>query len=73
MTKVIHSSRDILGGTPVFEGTRVPVKALFDHLEAGDALEVFLDDFPTVSREQAVLVLELAKEALVSKIDESLA
>ncbi|MCE2486924.1 MAG: DUF433 domain-containing protein [Desulfurellaceae bacterium] len=73
MTKVIHSSRDILGGTPVFEGTRVPVKTLFDHLEAGDALEVFLDDFPTVSREQAVLVLELAKEALVSKVDESLA
>ena len=50
MTKVIHSSRDILGGTPVFEGTRVPVKTLFDHLEAGDALEVFLNDFPTVSR-----------------------
>ena len=73
MTKVIHSSRDILGGTPVFEGTRVPVKTLFDHLEAGDALEVFLNDFPTVSREQAVLVLELAKEALVSKVDESLA
>ncbi len=73
MTKVIHSSRDILGGTPVFEGTRVPVKTLFDHLEAGDALEVFLDDFPTVSREQAVLVLELAKEALVSKVDESFA
>ena len=73
MTKVLHSSRDILGGTPVFEGTRVPVKTLFDHLEAGDALEVFLDDFPTVSREQAVLVLELAKEALVSKVDESLA
>lgn len=73
MTKVIHSSRDILGGTPVFEGTRVPVKTLFDHLEAGDALEVFLDDFPTVSREQAVLVLELAKEALVSTVDESLA
>ena len=73
MTKVIHSSRDILGGTPVFEGTRVPVKTLFDHLEAGDTLEVFLDDFPTVSREQAVLVLELAKEALVSKVDESLA
>lgn len=71
--KVIHSSQDILGGTPVFEGTRVPVKTLFDHLEAGDTLEVFLDDFPTVSREQAILVLELAKEALVNNVDESLA
>lgn len=52
-------------GTPVFAGTRVPIKALFDHLEAGDSLEVFLDDFPTVSREHAVAVLEEAHAALM--------
>ena len=46
-----------LGGTPVFAGTRVPVRTLFDHLVAGDGLEVFLDDFPTVTREQALAVI----------------
>ena len=56
---------ELLGGTPVFAGTRVPVKTLFDHLEAGDPLEVFLDDFPSVSRELAVSVLEEARAALV--------
>ena len=56
---------EIHGGTPVFTGTRVPVKTLFDHLEAGDSLEVFLDDFPSVSRELAVAVLEEARAALV--------
>ena len=56
---------ELLGGTPVFAGTRVPVKTLFDHLEAGDPLEVFLDDFPSVSRELAVAVLEEARAALV--------
>ena len=56
---------EILGGTPVFAGTRVPIKTLFDHLEAGDALEVFLDDFPSVGRELAVAVLEQARAALV--------
>jgi uncharacterized protein (DUF433 family) len=57
---------DILGGTPVFVGTRVPVRVLFEHLEAGDSLEVFLEDFPTVSRELAIQVLEDAKAALIS-------
>ena len=52
-------------GTPVFVGTRVPVKTLFDHLEAGDSLAVFLDDFPSVSRELAVAVLEQAQAALI--------
>ena len=56
---------ELLSGTPVFAGTRVPVKTLFDHLEAGDSLEVFLDDFPSVSRELAVAVLEEARAALV--------
>ena len=56
---------EIHSGTPVFRGTRVPVKTLFDHLEAGDPLEVFLDDFPSVSRELAVAVLEEARAALL--------
>ena len=56
---------EIHSGTPVFAGTRVPVRTLFDHLEAGDALEVFLDDFPSVSRELAVAVLEEAHAALI--------
>jgi uncharacterized protein (DUF433 family) len=57
---------ETLGGIPVFKGTRVPVKTLIDYLEAGDRLDDFLDDFPTVSREHAVAVLEIAKEALAS-------
>jgi uncharacterized protein (DUF433 family) len=57
---------DIHSGTPVFAGTRVPVKTLFDHLEAGESLEVFLNDFPSVSRELAVAVLEEARTALVA-------
>ena len=59
---IVHSDPKILGGTPVFVGTRVPVKSLFDHLEAGDALDVFLESFPSVSRAQAVAALELARE-----------
>lgn len=62
----IHSDPEILGGTTVFVGTRVPAAALIDYLEAGDSLEAFLDDFPTVSREQAVAALELAKQALTA-------
>lgn len=65
-TNLIRSSRDILGGTPVFAGTRVPVKNLIDYLEAGDTLDEFLEDFPSVTRQQAVQVLELAKEALLA-------
>ena len=63
---VIHSDPDILGGTPVFIGTRVPFQTLLDYLEAGDSLDEFLDDFPTVSRELAIAALEQAKEALVA-------
>lgn len=61
---VIHTDPDIQGGVPVFYGTRVPVKNLFDCLEAGDSLEDFLRSFPSVSRDQAVAALELAREAL---------
>ena len=61
---VVHRDPEILLGTPVFVGTRVPVKILFDYLEAGDSLEVFLDEFPSVTREQAVAALELAREAI---------
>ncbi len=56
---------EIHGGTPVFAGTRVPIKTLFDHLEGGDTLELFLDDFPSVSRELAIAVLEQARAALL--------
>lgn len=63
---LIHSDPDILGGTSVFVGTRVPVKTLLDYLEAGDSLEEFLDHFPSVSREQAVAVLKLAREMLLA-------
>ena len=68
---VIQSSSDILGGTPVFKGTRVPIKTLLDYLEAGDRLSDFLNDFPSVSREQALGVLRLAKEALLSHPNEA--
>jgi uncharacterized protein (DUF433 family) len=61
----VISDPEILGGTPVFIGTRVPVRVIFEHLEAGDSLEVFLEDFPSVSRELAIQVLEDAKMALV--------
>ena len=62
---VVHSDPDIQGGVPVFVGTRVPVKNLFDYLEAGHSLDEFLDDFPSVSRAQAQAALELAHEALI--------
>lgn len=62
----ITMSPDRLGGTPVFAGTRVPVQSLIDYLEAGDPLDVFLDQFPSVTREHAVAVLEIAKRALTA-------
>lgn len=67
MNAVVHSDPEILGGTPVFRGTRVPVRNLIDYLEAGDSLEVFLDAFPTVTREQAIAALEVAREALTAR------
>ena len=68
---VIHHSKGILGGTPVFKGTRVPVKTLIDYLESGDRLDDFLEDFPTVTRKQALQLLDLPKEALLSDTNEN--
>ena len=64
-TGVVTRSRKILSGTPVFAGTRVPVRTLIDYLEAGDSLEVFLQDFPSVSQKQVIAALHIAKEALL--------
>lgn len=64
MYSVVDVNPEILSGTPVFVGTRVPVQTLIDYLEAGERLDDFLQDFPTVSREQAVAALELARDAL---------
>jgi uncharacterized protein (DUF433 family) len=63
--QVFHSDPEIMSGTPVFIGTRVPVHTLIDHLASGVPLDEFLDDFPTVRREQAVAFLALSEEALV--------
>ena len=68
LAETIQSNPNILSGTPVFVGTRVPVQTLLDYLESGDSLEAFLDDFPSVRREQAVAFLELAKNALLSRL-----
>ncbi len=67
LASLVSSNPKIMGGTLVFTGTRVPVATLFDHLEAGDSLEVFLDDFPTVTREQAVAILAVARTALEAR------
>jgi len=64
---VVHADPEIMSGTPVFVGTRVPFQTLLDYLEAGQPLSEFLEDFPTVSKEQAVTALEQAKEALLAR------
>lgn len=64
--KIVHSDPEILGGTPVFVGTRVPLRNLIDYLAQGHSLDEFLDDFPTVSREQVVAALESAHEVLTA-------
>ena len=64
--KVIHSDPEILGGTPVFVGTRVPVRTLLDYLEAGESINDFLEGFPTVKREQVIEYLEQANDRLAS-------
>jgi uncharacterized protein (DUF433 family) len=68
MTRVIVKSDDVLGGTPVFRGTRVPFQALLDYLEGGQTIDDFLQDFPTVSREAVVSALEEAKSLLVHQL-----
>ncbi len=60
--KVINIDKEILGGTPVFNGTRVPIKNLFDYLETGETIDEFLDDFPSVKREQVVKLLEFSEQ-----------
>ncbi|MDR2207183.1 MAG: DUF433 domain-containing protein [Flavobacteriaceae bacterium] len=65
--ELITIDREILGGQPVFKGTRVPVETLFDHLEAGVSLDEFLDDFPTVSKDSAIALLDIATKFLTSK------
>ena len=72
-SKAICRNPDILGGTPVFSRTRVPVRILIEHLEAGDRIDDFLDSYPTVSREQAIAVLEVAKTALLGELGEAAA
>jgi uncharacterized protein (DUF433 family) len=67
IVNVIVKNRDILGGTPVFRGTRVPIQTLFDYLEGGETLEDFLQRFPTVTCESAVAALEEAKHLLLAR------
>ncbi len=67
-SQIVHVDAEILGGTPVFVGTRVPVQTLLVYLEKGETLEEFLDNFPTVSREQAIAFLEEAGRSLLAHI-----
>ena len=64
---VVHSDPDISGDTPVFRGTRVPVQSLFDYLEGGETLDQFLDQFPSVSKEQALAALGLARDVILAR------
>ena len=68
MEGIVSVDPEIMGGTAVFAGTRVPVQTLLDYLEGNERLEEFLEDFPTVTREQAVLFLESAKKALIERV-----
>ena len=63
--KVINIDKEILGGTPVFNGTRVPIKNLFDYLETGETIDEFLDDFPSVKREQIIKLLEFSEQITI--------
>ena len=64
---IIQIDKEIMSGQPVFVGTRVPIDSLFDHLEAGISLDEFLDDFPSVTKEQAISLLEIANKMLTSQ------
>ena len=66
LEQFVRRDPEILGGTPVFRGTRVPIRSLFDYLEVGDTLDEFLRQFPSVQREQAIALLDLAREALAA-------
>lgn len=63
--QVIHSDPEILGGTPIFSGTRVPIRSLFDHLEGGDSIDDFLEGFPSVSRDQVIALLEMSQSRVL--------
>jgi uncharacterized protein (DUF433 family) len=65
--QIVHSDPDILEGTPVFVGTRVPVQALFDYLEGGETLDEFLVQFPSVNREQAIAALDMARDSVLDR------
>jgi len=62
LEEIIHANPEVLGGTPVFTGTRVPVRSLFDHLEAGDSIDDFLEGFPSVRRDQVIALLEISPD-----------
>lgn len=66
--QIITSSPDVMGGTPVFAGTRVPVQTLLDYLKAGESIDDFLDGFPSVAREQVIAFLEEAEEQIVKMV-----
>jgi uncharacterized protein (DUF433 family) len=68
---VVKIDPEIMSGTPCFAGTRVPVRTLLDHIEAGDSIDVFLNDFPTVSRKQAIAFLEESANAMLGKIPQA--
>ncbi|HEY0016388.1 MAG TPA: DUF433 domain-containing protein [Longimicrobium sp.] len=70
-TPVVHSHPQIMSGTPVFVGTRVPVQALIDFLEEGDTIDSFLDSFPTVTREQAVAFIEQAAQLFLANVPDA--
>jgi uncharacterized protein (DUF433 family) len=67
MSKVVHSDPEILGGEPVFMGTRVPVTILFEHLEAGESIDVFLDGFPSVTKDQVLILLKESKASALAQ------
>jgi uncharacterized protein (DUF433 family) len=69
LATILHRDPEILGGMPVFVGTRVPVATLFDYLDGGDSLDKFLSDFPSVTREQAVAALRLARQLLIDLVE----
>ena len=66
LSQIVHSDPEILGGTPVFVGTRVPAQSLFDYLEGGETLDEFLHQFPSVTREQAIAVIDLARATVLA-------
>jgi len=70
-SKIISSSPDVMGGTPVFAGTRVPVQTLLDYIEGGESIDSFLDGFPTVTREQVLAFLRKVKELINELVEES--